>query len=53
VLTTDRVAGVALVLVALVTLAESRALPLGTVGNPDPPTCPSSWPARSSARSSL
>jgi hypothetical protein len=40
VLTTDRVAGAALVLVALVTFAESRALPLGTVGNPGPAYVP-------------
>jgi hypothetical protein len=40
VLTTDRVAGAALVLVALVTLAESRGLPLGTLRNPGPAYVP-------------
>lgn len=39
-LTTDRVAGVALVLVALLALADSRGLPLGTVRNPGPAYVP-------------
>lgn len=39
-LTTDRVAGAALVLVALLTFAESRALPFGTVRYPGPAYVP-------------
>lgn len=39
-LTTDRVAGAALVLVALLALAESRALPLGSVRTPGPAYVP-------------
>jgi len=40
VLTTDRVAGAALVLAALLALADSRGLPLGTVRNPGPAYVP-------------
>jgi hypothetical protein len=40
VLTTDRVAGVALVLVALLALVDSRGLPLGTLRNPGPACMP-------------
>jgi hypothetical protein len=40
VLTTDRVAGTALVLVALIALADSRGLPLGTLRNPGPAYMP-------------
>jgi putative tricarboxylic transport membrane protein len=40
VLTTDRVAGAALVLVALLVLADSRGLPLGTLRNPGPAFVP-------------
>jgi len=40
VVTTDRVAGAALVLVALLALADSRGLPLGTVRNPGPAYVP-------------
>lgn len=39
-LTTDRVAGVALVTIGLYVLWESRALPLGTVHNPGPAYMP-------------
>jgi Tripartite tricarboxylate transporter TctB family len=39
-LTTDRVAGVALALIALVVLVESRRLPLGTLQNPGPAYMP-------------
>jgi hypothetical protein len=39
-LTTDRLAGSALVVIALVVLAESRRLPLGTVHNPGPAYIP-------------
>jgi hypothetical protein len=40
VLTTDRVAGTALVLIALLALADSRGLPLGTLRNPGPAYMP-------------
>jgi hypothetical protein len=40
VLTTDRVAGAALVLVALLALVDSRGLPLGTLRNPGPAYLP-------------
>jgi hypothetical protein len=40
VLTTDRVAGAALVLVALLALVDSRGLPLGTLRNPGPAYMP-------------
>jgi hypothetical protein len=40
VLTTDRVAGAALVLVALLVLVDSRGLPLGTIRNPGPAFMP-------------
>jgi hypothetical protein len=39
-LTTDRLAGGALVVIALVVLGESRRLPLGTVSNPGPAYIP-------------
>lgn len=39
-LTTDRVAGAALVLIALLALADSRGLPLGTIRNPGPAYMP-------------
>ena len=39
-LTTDRVAGVALALIALFVLVESRRLPLGTLQNPGPAYMP-------------
>jgi hypothetical protein len=39
-LTTDRVAGAALVVVALVVLIESRRLPLGTLASPGPAYMP-------------
>ena len=39
-LTTDRVAGAALVLVALLALVDSRGLPLGTLRNPGPAYVP-------------
>jgi Tripartite tricarboxylate transporter TctB family len=40
VLTTDRVAGAGLVLVALLALVDSRGLPLGTLRNPGPAYVP-------------
>jgi hypothetical protein len=40
VLTTDRVAGTALVLIAVLALADSRGLPLGTLRNPGPAYMP-------------
>ncbi|HEY3067535.1 MAG TPA: tripartite tricarboxylate transporter TctB family protein [Methylomirabilota bacterium] len=39
-LTTDRVAGIALALIALFVLVESRRLPLGTLQNPGPAYMP-------------
>ena len=39
-LTTERVAGAALVLLALVVVRESRALPLGSLSNPGPAYMP-------------